>query len=66
MQVLLYFSATWCTNCTEFTPLLEAYYARHRERKNFEIVLVSKDRTEAEFAAYAASQVCLRGSKLLV
>jgi len=52
----LYFSAHWCGPCRSFTPQLKALYTRTRSRlgpAGLQVVFVSRDRTEREFAAYA-------------
>lgn len=48
----LYFSANWCPPCKRFTPILNEFYSLHSMEKNFEVVFVSKDKTEAEFQRY--------------
>lgn len=49
----LYFSASWCGPCREFTPELIADYAAIKAvHPEFEIVLVSWDRSEADQHAY--------------
>jgi len=49
----LYFSAHWCPPCRGFTPkLAEAYKAITAAGKSFEIVFVSSDKDEAQFASY--------------
>ena len=51
--IVLYYSASWCGPCRKFTPTLVEYYNRvaavHPE---FEIVLVSSDRSQAAMEAY--------------
>lgn len=49
----LYFSASWCGPCREFTPELIADYAAIKAvHPEFEIVLVSWDRSEADQHSY--------------
>jgi nucleoredoxin len=52
--VLFYFSAHWCPPCKSFTPQLAKFYSSHAESKSFEIVFVSSDSSEDEFASYFA------------
>ena len=49
----IYFSGSWCQPCKRFTPLLVTFYERMKQKNNnFEIVLVSYDRTEDDFLSY--------------
>lgn len=50
--LLLYFSAHWCPPCRAFTPELIKFYETHAESKKFEIVFVSHDSDEDQFADY--------------
>ncbi|KPI82903.1 tryparedoxin-like protein [Leptomonas seymouri] len=50
--VLVYFSAHWCPPCRSFTPLLKEFYETHHERKNFEVVFMSFDKSEKEMLNY--------------
>jgi len=46
----LYFSAHWCGPCRGFTPILAEFYAGKKD--DLEIVFVSSDKSDAEFASY--------------
>lgn len=49
----LYFSASWCMPCRYFTQTLMSFYNQiNLEKKNFEIILVSRDYTDSEFLGY--------------
>ncbi len=51
-HVLLYYSASWCGPCRAFTPTLVEFFNEHAESKRVMVVLVGRDRTEAEQTAY--------------
>ena len=54
--IALYFSGHWCGPCRQFTPLLKEFYTSiKREGKPFELVFVSHDRSQQEFAEYFAT-----------
>jgi nucleoredoxin len=51
--VALYFSAHWCAPCRKFTPQLVDYYNRvAAQHPEFEIVLVSNDRSQFGFETH--------------
>ncbi|VDL72395.1 unnamed protein product [Nippostrongylus brasiliensis] len=52
-MIALYFSAMWCPSCRQFTPKLARFYKEIKEAgKNFEIVLVSRDREDEDLKEY--------------
>ena len=46
----LYFSAGWCPPCRSFSPLLKEF--RNQNKQEFEVVMVSADRSRAEQLKY--------------
>ena len=50
--VMLYFSASWCGHCQRFNPHLKAFYEEHRDSDLFEVVLVSRDHSNADALRY--------------
>ena len=54
----VYFSASWCPPCRQFTPLLASTYQSIRAAgKAFEVVFVSLDRDQASYEEYFKHQV---------
>jgi len=52
----LYFSAHWCGPCRQFTPdLIKTYNTLVTDKKPFEIIFVSGDRSEDDFKGYYSS-----------
>jgi thiol-disulfide isomerase/thioredoxin len=47
----VYFSASWCGPCRQYTPLLADVYSKSKG-KPFEIVFVSADHSEEDFRSY--------------
>lgn len=46
---LIYFSASWCPTCRDFTPQLITFYDKHKDAKKFEVLFASWDKDEAHF-----------------
>ena len=50
---ILYFSAGWCPDCRKFSPeLVAAYDAQPPTHRDFEVLFISQDRSEAEMRKY--------------
>lgn len=61
----IYFSASWCPPCKQFTPILaDCYTAIRAAGKAFQIVFVSCDRDEVSFNEYLGHQFSVGGSWL--
>jgi nucleoredoxin len=50
--VMVYYSASWCPPCRQFTPILNKYYLENRKKQNFDILLVCADRSEKAMLSY--------------
>eukprot|EP00485_Elphidium_margaritaceum_P010626 CAMPEP_0202694246 /NCGR_PEP_ID=MMETSP1385-20130828/8151_1 /ASSEMBLY_ACC=CAM_ASM_000861 /TAXON_ID=933848 /ORGANISM="Elphidium margaritaceum" /LENGTH=297 /DNA_ID=CAMNT_0049350059 /DNA_START=33 /DNA_END=926 /DNA_ORIENTATION=- len=51
--IALYFSASWCPPCRQFTPYLAQLYSQwKKENHKVEIVFISGDKNEQEFSTY--------------
>ena len=48
----LYFSASWCGGCQEYTPILAKLYNRLHEDKNWEVIWVTHDHNEPDADKY--------------
>ena len=54
---LFYYTASWCGPCQKFKPSLVEFYNKHKSGNNeFEVVLVSSDRSEEAMEEYAKSK----------
>ena len=53
--VMLYFSASWCPPCKQFTPKLATFYKQMKEEgkgRSLEIIFISADRDVGSFQEY--------------
>jgi thiol-disulfide isomerase/thioredoxin len=49
----IYFSASWCGPCKEFTPQLVNWYKQNKShRDKFDVIFVSRDRTKDDMLDY--------------
>lgn len=51
-NVVLYFTAGWCPPCRTFTPKLVKFFNKHKDNKDFTVVMVSSDRDAKAQASY--------------
>jgi nucleoredoxin len=55
--IALYFSAHWCPPCRKFTPALVAFYNKNASaHPEFEVLLVSNDKSAAAMEAYMRNE----------
>ena len=50
-----YYTASWCGPCLQYTPQLVKWYQENKN-ENFEIVLISSDRSEEAMEGYAKAK----------
>lgn len=50
--LLLYFSAHWCPPCRAFTPQLVNFYNQNKKSDNFEVILISADKSPDAMLQY--------------
>ncbi len=50
--VLVYYSASWCGPCRAFTPDLVKFHEDYAKKGNFEVILMSSDRSEGDMTQY--------------
>lgn len=50
--LLVYISAHWCPPCRQFTPVLKRFYDQHHVAKEFEVIFISRDHSQAEMTDY--------------
>lgn len=53
--IALYFSASWCAPCTQFSPILKEFYKACAKKGKFEIIYISSDKSLKEFREYFGS-----------
>jgi len=52
---IFYYTASWCPPCQKFTPSLVQFYNQNKNN-DFEIVLISSDKSEADMTRYAVAK----------
>ncbi|MGF1530151.1 MAG: thioredoxin-like domain-containing protein [Puniceicoccaceae bacterium] len=54
--IAVYYSASWCPGCRQFTPMLNRYFnERKADHPELAIILVSSDRSAREMSKYMSS-----------
>lgn len=51
---LLYFTASWCPPCVQFSPILDEFAGKHSE--DVVVIIVSSDHSEQEFESYSSKK----------
>merc|ERR1712070_119699 len=51
LAVCIYFSASWCPPCRQFTPVLAKWYKK-AEAAGIAVIFATRDRDEESFSAY--------------
>merc|ERR1712137_10783 len=50
--IALYFSAHWCPQCQDFTPMMSGWYSESLKAKGLEVVFVSSDKNQEAYDEY--------------
>jgi nucleoredoxin len=53
--VFIYYSAHWCPPCRAFTPELVKFYNENKDKASFELIFVSKDKSDKDMKEYMTS-----------
>ena len=53
--VFVYYSAHWCPPCRAFTPELVKFYNENKDKASFELIFVSRDKSEKDMKEYMSS-----------
>ena len=59
-HIALYFSASWCSGCREYTPKLVELYNKLHASKDWEVIWVTHDETETDADGYYKEMPWLR------